>query len=136
MTDKGSYITSCYCHRDTNLDHIGEERHTVLKEMVGDLHDTGRMLDDGYLGAFQHFQGGVHEAINGDTGIGVDDEDDFSASPSAPFIAHTYIRMFPSTHAGHLFFSTAISLASLYNSLSFASDHPSAPLGPYLCGRK
>jgi hypothetical protein len=86
VTDKGSDIATCDNHRDTNLQHAGEECHAILKEVVRDTQDTGSVLDDGDLWRLGHFEGSIHEAIGRYTGIRVDEEDDFAtAGQPAPW---------------------------------------------------
>jgi hypothetical protein len=50
---------------DGRVDEVGEEGDAVLEEVEGDLHHTGRVLDDGDLGAQVHLSGSAQETVNG-----------------------------------------------------------------------
>lgn len=75
MADEGSDVTTGNGPFDGRVDKVGEEGYAAFKKGVGDVHNTGGELDDGYLGVLLHFADGVDEAIAGDTGVRIDDED-------------------------------------------------------------
>lgn len=60
---------------DLGVDHVGEEGDTVLEEAIGDVHNTGGILNDGDLRGVLHLGDGVDEAVGRNTRVGVDDED-------------------------------------------------------------
>lgn len=80
VTDKWRDIATCDNHRDTNLQHAGEECHAILKEVVRDTQNTGSVLDDGDLRRLGHFECSVHEAIGRYTGIRVDEQDNLATA--------------------------------------------------------
>jgi hypothetical protein len=78
VTDERSDLAVGARHRDTPVDTAGEVCDTVLEVVVGDLHDVRLVLDDSDGGALGELAGGIAEAIFGDDGVRVDNEDNLS----------------------------------------------------------
>jgi hypothetical protein len=63
--------------------------HTVLEEMVRDLHDARHVLDDSHLWAFCHLRHSIGEAVLGHPRVRIDEQDvgsdpDVARRPSLP----------------------------------------------------
>ena len=61
---------------DTLVDAAGKVGDAVLEVMVRDLHDVRLVFNDRDVGTLGEFARGVAEAVFGDDGVRVDDEDD------------------------------------------------------------
>ena len=60
---------------DSSIDKVGEEGDAVLEIGVDDLHDAGGELHDAHVGGELHLGGGIEDAVGGDTGVGVNQND-------------------------------------------------------------
>ena len=78
VTDEGGDLTTTDGEADSSVDKVGEVCNTVLKVIPGNLHDTSGVLDDSDFRRQEHLGGTVHEAVFGNDGIGVDNENDFT----------------------------------------------------------
>lgn len=64
--------------RDGMLDTPREVGHTVLEEMVCNLHDSRHVLDDSHLWAFRHLRHGIGETVLRHPRVRVDEQDEGS----------------------------------------------------------
>ena len=78
MPDERRHLAVRAAEGDTLVDTAREVRDAVLEIVVRDLHDIGLVLDDRAPGGAVQLAGGVAEAVVGDDGVGVDDEDDLA----------------------------------------------------------
>jgi hypothetical protein len=90
-------VPARHSERDADLKIPGKEGHSVLEELMGDLHDARRVLTavghnqlshhlqgfvidshDSNFGTRSHFQRRIHEAISGYARVGIDQKDYFA----------------------------------------------------------
>lgn len=75
VADKGRDVAVRHGVLDGRVDEVGEEGDALFEPGVGDVHDARRELDDGHRGRLLHLADGVQEAVDGDAGVGVDEQD-------------------------------------------------------------
>lgn len=91
MTDEGSDVTRGDCISNLSVDKVGEPGDSLLEEAVGNVHDTGSILENSSARADLHFRGSIKETVAGNFGVGVNDENvvthaDVTISPGAALV--------------------------------------------------
>lgn len=113
VTDEGRNITVSDSELDGSIDQVSEEGDSTLEERIGDVHDTGSVLDDGNLRGLLHLRDGVKETVGGDTGVGVDQEDvvthaDVAIGPGAALVLLNNFGESVAVSVGLIFLSPAL----------------------------
>ncbi|KAI6749400.1 hypothetical protein HG530_015239 [Fusarium avenaceum] len=63
---------------DGCVDNVGEVGDTVLEDVVGNLHDSGTVLENSDFRTLVHLESTVKKTVDGDTSITVDEQDDLT----------------------------------------------------------
>ena len=86
MADEGRDIAVGDGIANGSINKVGEESDAVLEIGVDDLHDAGGELHDAHVRGELHLGGGIEDAVGGDTGVGVNQND---------VVAHTDVAIGP-----------------------------------------
>lgn len=78
VTDERRDLTTTGGEPDRGVYEIGKVSNAVLKVVPGDLHNTSGVLNNGNFGREVHLGSAVNEAILGNDGVRVDNEDEFT----------------------------------------------------------
>jgi hypothetical protein len=93
VTDERTHGTVCATERDSQLDTSGEMGDTVLEKVVRDLHDTGRMLNNGDIGALFELADSVNQAVFRNSSVRIDDKNDSTAVSGTKRDEQMYLRV-------------------------------------------
>ena len=65
VTDKRGHLARADGETDGSVDEIREERDSVLKVVMCNLHDACRVLDNSRLGRQKHLRSSIEKAVDG-----------------------------------------------------------------------
>jgi hypothetical protein len=63
MTNKWCDLTATHGETNCRVDQVGKKGNTVFEVVPRDLHDTGRMLENGYFRAKKHLSSTIEKTI-------------------------------------------------------------------------
>lgn len=97
MTNEGSGLSGSDGEANGRVNLVREECDTVLEVIADDLHNACRVLDDGDFWGKEHLSGTVKKAVDGNTGVGIDNQNvlshaDVSIGPRLSIVIQNLVK--------------------------------------------